>query len=235
MKKAVVTGGSQGLGKGIARQLLKNGYKVIIVARREKLLRKAVDELGNMCKFEVCDIRDEVQVGKFAEKVKDKFGKLDLLVNNAGVWTDDSLELSDSAKRKAALETNVLGQIQVTESLLPLLKGKKVSRILNVLSTSGVLGIPAGDNRLWKSYGASKWGFNGYCYSLREDLRETNVQVLQFYPGGFDSNLYENAGRDNPHNQPWMMKVEDVADVAMFAVIRPDDVYMEQVVASKFM
>ena len=110
-----------------------------------------------------------------------------------------------------------------------------VSRILNVISTAGVEGIPAGDNTAWKTYGASKWGFKGYTNALRESLRGKQIQVMQFFPGGFESNLYESAQRDNPHNQPWMMKTEDVADIVVFALTRPDDVYMEQIVVSKYM
>ena len=73
----------------------------------------------------------------------------------------------------------------------------------------------------------------GYTQALRESLRDTNIKVIQYFPGGFESNLYENAGRENSHNQPWMMKTEDVAEIILFALTRPKDVYMEKIVVSK--
>jgi len=158
---------------------------------------------------------------------------VDILINNAGIWTDDNLETNHPEKRGEALKTNILGPIQLTEELLPYLKNKKESIIFNVISTSGVDDIPSGDNTLWKTYGASKWGFAGYTHALRESLRSSDIKVLQFFPGGFDSNLYENAKRNNPHNQPWMMKTEDIADIVIFALTRPSDVYVEKIIVSK--
>lgn len=231
MKTALITGGSQGFGKSIAKKLARLDYQVILLARREKFLKQAVAEIGKQANYFVCDIRDKNQVEKVILAIKKQYAQLDLLVNNAGVWTDDSLQEIDSEKMKQAIETNILGHIYITQAALPLLKQKKVTRIFNVISTSGT---PAGNNKLWKTYGASKWGLVGYTNALKESLGKTNIQVLQFFPGGFDSNLYENAGRENPHQQPWMMRVEDVAEIAIFAITRPDDIYMEKIVVSKF-
>ena len=154
------------------------------------------------------------------------------MVNNAGVWTDDESEKKRPELRKNAFDTNVFGHVQVTEEILPHLN-KNESIIINTISTAGVPDIPSGNNLMWKSYGASKWGMVGYTQALRESLRDTNTKVIQYFPGGFESNLYENAGRENPHNQPWMMKTEDVADIIIFALTRPKDVYMEKIVVSK--
>lgn len=134
-----------------------------------------------------------------------------------------------------AIKTNMLGQIQFTEEVLPYLMKKGQGVIFNVISTAGVSDIPSGNNAMWKSYGASKWGLAGYTHALRESLRETKIKVIQYFPGGFESNLYENAGRENPHNQSWMMKTEDVAEIVRFVLTRPEDVYMEKIVVSKMM
>ncbi|MBU0570103.1 SDR family NAD(P)-dependent oxidoreductase, partial [Patescibacteria group bacterium] len=126
------------------------------------------------------------------------------------------------------------GHIVVTEEMLPFLN-KKESIVFNVISTAGVGDIPSGKNTLWKSYGASKCGMVGYTHALRESLRDTNTKVIQYFPGGFESNLYENAGRANLHNQPWMMKTDDVAEIIIFTLTRPRDVYIEKIVVSKKM
>ncbi len=233
MKTAIITGGSQGLGKAIAKKLADQGYSVILIARRESFLQQAQAEIGEKASYYVCDIRNKIEVEATISKIKASYPTIDVLINNAGVWTEDSLQEENPNLLASAIETNLMGHIFMTEACLGLLKHDSTARIFNVISTAGVLGIPAGDNTAWKTYGASKWGIRGYTNALREQLRNTNIQVLQFFPGGFESNLYENAGRDNPHNQPWMMHVDDVADIAIFAITRPDDVYMEQVVVSK--
>lgn len=235
-KVAVITGASQGLGKEIAIKLAQLNYQVVLVARTQELLIATVAQInsaGGKAAYYLCDISDQQQVISLADQVKTDYGFIDVLINNAGIWTDDSLEQDDSARKEIALKTNLLGQIYVCEAFLPLLNQSHTNRILMTLSTAGVVGIPAGDNTNWKTYGATKWGLKGYTQALKESLRSTNTQVLEFYPGGFDSNLYENADRPNAHAQPWMMKTADVADIAVFALTRPDDVYMEQIVASK--
>jgi NADP-dependent 3-hydroxy acid dehydrogenase YdfG len=234
-KTILITGASQGLGKEIVKKTAKEGAKVILLARREVFLKEIKDEISKekgIANYYVCDIRDPNQVKGTVKKIVSKYKEIDILINNAGVWTDDGIEKVKPEQRKNAFETNVFGHVQVTEEILPYLN-KKESIIFNVISTSGVPDIPSGNNLLWKSYGASKWGMVGYTQALRESLRDTNTKVIQYFPGGFESNLYENAGRENPHNQPWMMKTEDVADIVLFALTRPKDVYMEKIVVSK--
>lgn len=236
-KIVLITGSSQGLGKELAKKVAREGANVILLARREKFLKETEKEIkkkGGKVEYFICDIKDLKQIKEAISKIKNEYKKLDILVNNAGVWTDDELEKKNPDKRNDALETNVLGHIQFTQEVLPILNQNE-SIIFNVISTSGVADIPSGNNTNWKTYGASKWGMVGYTRALRESLRDTNIKVIQFFPGGFDSNLYENAGRPNPHDQPWMMKTEDVADIILFALTRPSDVYMEKIVVSKKM
>lgn len=236
-KVVVITGASQGLGKELAKKISGEGSIVLLIARSEDLLielRSEIESKGGSAEYFVCDIRDLENVRSAAKKIKDKFQKIDILINNAGIWTDNELEEIEPGRRNNAFETNVLGHIQVTEEFLPLLNIDD-SIIFNVISTSGVPNIPAGNNSSWKTYGASKWGMVGYTNSLKESLRDTNTKVIQYFPGGFESNLYENAGRDDPHGQPWMMRTEDVADIVLFALTRPEDVYVEQIVVSKKM
>ena len=236
-KVVVITGGSQGLGEALAYKLAKEGADLILIARREKYLKNVKDKIrkdGGKAEYFVCDIRDLKQVREVAQKIKKNFGKVDILVNNAGVWTDDELQKEKPESREDAFRTNVLGHIQFTEEFISLLKNDETI-IFNTISTSGVPDIPSGNNINWKTYGASKWGMVGYTNALRESFRNSNIKVIQYFPGGFESNLYENAGRPNPHNQPWMMKTDDVADIIVFTLTRPKDVYMEKIIVSKKM
>lgn len=230
-KVVVITGSSQGLGESLSYKLAKEGASIALLARTESLLKKVKEKIvndGGEAEYFMCDIRNLQQIKRAVKQIKDKFGKIDILVNNAGVWTDEELEKERPELRKNAFETNALGNINFTYELLPLLKKQGRGHILNVISTAGV-----GDNALWKTYGATKWAMVGFSKALRCSLKDTKIKVTLFLPGGFDSNLYENAGRPNPHNQPWMMKTDDVADIIVFALTQPNDVQIEQIIVSK--
>ncbi|QQR90500.1 MAG: SDR family oxidoreductase [Myxococcales bacterium] len=130
---------------------------------------------------------------------------------------------------------NALGNIQFTEAMLPYLKKQKNAHIVNVISTSAVPDLKEGDNKGWKSYGASKWAFAGYTKTLRLDLEKekSQIKLTAFFPGGFESKLYERAGRAWAHGQPWMMKTKDVAETILFVLSRPKDVLIPRVVMTK--
>lgn len=233
-KVVVITGASQGLGESLAYKLGKEKANVVLIARSESLLKKVKKKIirsGGRAEYFVCDIRDLKQIKKTVREIKSRYQRVDVLVNNAGVWTDENLEKKRPELRRNAFETNALGQINVTYELLPLLKKQKNAHIFNVISGAGVQEYDS----IWKTYSATKWAMVGFSKILRNSLKATNVKVTEFLPGGFESNLYEKVGRPNPHNQPWMMKTEDVVDIIVFALTRPDDVYMESILVSKKM
>lgn len=235
-KVIIITGASSGLGEQIAYKVAALGGVVALVARSEEKLQKVkkrIIENKGQADYFVCDIRREDNIKNTVKLIIERFGKIDILINNAGIWTDENLEQQKVDLRKNTLLTNVLGHIQFTYEILPFFQKQNNGYIFNVISTSGIGDIPSGDNSLWKTYGASKWAMTGFTKALRDSLKDTKIKVTGFHPGGFDSNLYENAGRQNPHNQPWMMKTEDVADIVIFALTRPDDVLMERIIVSK--
>lgn len=232
-KVAIITGASQGLGKAIALKLGKERTKVALVSRTEKLLQEVKKEIiksGGAAEYFICDISNDQQIEKTVQEVITKFGKIDILINNAGVWTDENLEKEHPEYRKKAFEVNTLGHINFTYAVLPYLQKQNSGHILNVISSAGLL---EKDNVRWKSYAATKHAMTGFTKSLRDSLATTQIKVTGFFPGGIDTNLYENVGRTDAHNQPWMMKAEDVADCVVFALNRPEDIYVESLVISK--
>ena len=236
-KIIVITGASTGLGKQIAFKASSLGAKVILISNEEKRLKRVnshIKRSKGKSEFYFCNIRNLNQVKDVIKNIVKKNKKIDILINNAGVWTDDELEKKNTDLRKNAIYTNTLGNIQFIEEILPILLKQSSGHIFNVISTSGVSGIADGDNSNWKTYGASKWAMTGYTKALRDKLKGTHIKVTGFYPGGFDSMLYERAGRKNAHKQPWMMKVDDVADTVIFALTRPKDVLIQSMVVTKF-
>jgi short-subunit dehydrogenase len=234
-KTIVITGASHGLGKTLVQKVAELGAAVVLIARDEQKLsdvKVSIEKIGGQAFVYTCDLRKPEDVRAMAAKLI-KEHPIDILINDAGIWTEDELEKSRPELRQAALETNVLGHIELTEALLPYFKSRNAGHIFNVISSSGVSDSPSGDNSSWRTYGATKWAMRGYTNALLTALKETPIKITGFYPGGFDSDIFETAGNADAHGQSWMMKVEDVADAAIFALTRPADVMIETIVVTK--
>ena len=191
--------------------------------------------MGGSAEYFVCDIRSLESIQKTVPAILQKFHAIDILVNNAGIWTDEELEKEYPERRREAFEINSLGHIHFTQEILPLFKKQNSGYIFNLISTAGASDTPQGDNQYWMTYGATKWALRGFTKDLATSLQNTKVKVTGFFPGGFDSNLYENAHRENPHNQPWMMKIDDIADIILFCLTRPADVNIDSLLVTKKM
>jgi len=235
-KTVLITGATHGLGKVLAEKIASGGGKLILVARNQGLLEKVKQEIQKSGAVQAatyaCDVRNIDAVHVVMAEIM-KAHDIDVLINNAGIWTEDELEADHPELRRAALETNTIAHVEITEALLPHFRKKNSGHIFNVISASGASDSPSGDNSSWRAYGASKWAMRGYTNALLSLLKDTKIKVTGFYPGGFDSNIFETAGNKDAHDQPWMMNIGDVADVALFTLTRPADVLMETVVVTK--
>ncbi len=233
-KIVVITGGSEGLGKAVAIKFIAEGATLALVAHNENKLNQLAQELGTNAHPYVCDVGSVEQIQQTAQRILKDLGRIDILINNAGIWTDEELEKDDPARRRKAFEINTLGTIEFSKALESTFRDQNRGHILNVISTSGTADTSSGDNTLWQAYGATKWALAGFTRAFKDSLEGTNVKVTGFYPGGFDSNLYENAGLADLHGQPWMMRTDDVADALIFCLTRPADMLVEKLVVTKF-
>lgn len=229
-KVILLTGASQGLGKELALQLSVKGAKLALIARTEKLLNE-VKELtvkGGSAETEifVCDITDRENVKNTVKVVIEKFGTIDILVNNAGIWTTEELEEEKPELIENSFKVNAIGHIYLLKEVLPIMKANNKGHILNVISKSG-LDIP--ENKDWPTYAATKWAMTGYTKALAYSLAGTKIKVTAFYPGGFESNIFETAGERDAHNQPWMMRTCDVAEAIVDALNKPNDLLIRSI------
>jgi NADP-dependent 3-hydroxy acid dehydrogenase YdfG len=233
MKKVVITGGGSGLGAEVARQLKKQGFELALVGKTESKLKKIAKEISS--KFYVCDVANRQDVAHTVSQIVQDIGGIDYLVNAAGLWTEETLETKRPELREEVIRTNILGVIEFTKACLPYLEKSDQGRILNVISVAGTDESKDSVSGDWQTYQASKWAVTGFSKALKKSLENKKIQVIEFHPGGFESNLFETSGYDSQkgHNQSWMMKTIDVAEVLVFAITRPKDVYMEKVVFSK--
>lgn len=186
MQTIVITGGSDGLGKALAEKLASDN-KVIILARNEAALREVAEESG--CSYYVCDVRDAKQVASTFEKISSEHGRIDVLVNNAGIIVNAELVDIPDETIENVITTNTLGTIYAAKAALIRMKQQKQGLIINVVSTAG---ITAKATR--SIYNASKWAITGFTKALQEEAAEYNVRVTGFYPGTIRTNLFAKAG-----------------------------------------
>ncbi len=184
---AVITGGSRGIGLGIAKELLKNGFTVVLSARSEgPEIEEIRNEYRDRVVFIPCDISDIDDVEKLVSEVKEKFGKTDLLVNNAGVAPKnrkDILELTPEEFDFVA-DINLKGTFFVTQKFVPLLKESDGARIVNISSMSA---YTASLNR--GEYCISKAGISMITKLFAARLAEYGISVLEIRPGIIETDM----------------------------------------------
>jgi short-subunit dehydrogenase len=179
-RTAVITGASSGIGEAAAERLGRNGWRVLVVARRADRLEKLAASLPDASALAV-DLTDEDAPSRVREAVEERFGgRLDLLVNNAGANWRARFGDEDGgwANVKRVLEVNLHAPIRLTEALLPLLRRSAPSSIVNVASVAGRIPYPRGGQ-----YAAAKFGLAGWSESLRYEEEEHGVHVGVVFPG----------------------------------------------------
>ena len=186
-KVAVVTGASSGIGREVALLLAARGATVVVAARRPDCLKLLVEEMGGDPHLAVeCDVGDLRQVRDLAEAVAEHAGRLDVLVNNAGIRSAGPLSSTTSEDMEAVVRTNLLGPMFCTRELLELLRaaprGGRTPAVVNVASIAGRIAIPRSAD-----YTASKFGLVGLTESLWHDLANDGIRVLMVNPGPVDT------------------------------------------------
>src|SRR5215831_4386 len=220
---AVVTGGSRGIGYGIATALAKLGARVVITARNAERLAAAALELsthGPDCEGLACDITRWSAVDALAAHVRQKYGRVDVLVNNAGIGGSACL-LQDLAPEKwdDIFDTNVRAVFYMVRAFVPMMVASGSGHIINISSLAGKNPLPRG-----AAYSASKWALNGLSYSLAEELRAHNIRVSVVCPGSTNTDFSPHTGKSPDR----MLRPEDVAHVvAMLVTQRPQSFVSE--------
>ena len=185
-KVIVITGGSRGLGKELAREFFQNGAKVIITARNKKELEKTAKEIG-VLSF-VSDVTNEISLKKLSAFVLKKFGKIDFWINNVGIWIPhSSIENVKIKDLQKAIDVNVFGMIYGSRIAISAMKKKKTGAIINIISLSGLNGRP-----MSSAYATSKWAARGFSESLRLALEPLHIPVIAIYQGGMKTDIFKN-------------------------------------------
>ncbi len=216
-KNIVITGGNDGLGKAIAKQLINNN--IIIVSKDEEKLIKTSKELN--CDYRVCDVTDYNQVDGTINSIINQYGKIDVLINNAGVWLAGDLTETDYERISNCIDVNTKGPIYMTKAVLKGMYERKEGLIINVCSQASF------DNDDFSTvYNASKWAMRGFNRSIQKDASKKGVKVTGFYPGFMKTDLFKKAGND--YDTSTGLEVEKVAKAVEFIVNCEDDVIIPE-------
>jgi NAD(P)-dependent dehydrogenase (short-subunit alcohol dehydrogenase family) len=207
-KVAVVTGAASGIGRGLATNLAREGCSLALADVDETGLNETVsliesqDTRVNVYRVDVSD-RDRVY--RFADEVVEDFGKVDVVINNAGVQLKETLEDVTYEDLDWILGINLYGVIYGTKAFLPALKRQPLANLVNVCSVQGLF-----TNRTSGPYCISKFAIRGFTLTLAQELRGTSVKVSCVYPGGVRTNIVRNE-RFYKFSRPEMSKADEAA------------------------
>lgn len=185
-RTVLITGGGSGIGKGLAEVFYRFGSQVIVTGRKEESLKKLCDKNPGM-KYFVMDVSDPASVREAVARAEAEFPTIDCLVNNAGIqrrydFTAETLPELEALTKE--VDTNLMGLIWMSTAFLPLLKRNSPAAIINI--SSGLSFIPIAQMPV---YCATKAAVHSFTLSLRHQLRDSGVRVLELMPPAVESNL----------------------------------------------
>lgn len=220
---AIITGATAGIGATTASALLRAGYQVFGTYRTAPVMKiPGID-------YVACDVTDDEAVRAAVREVLAATGRVDLLVNNAGVGLFGAAEESSLRQAKAIFEVNLFGVIRMTNAVLPFMRRQRSGRIVNISSVLGL--IPSPFSAL---YASSKHAIEGYSESLDHEVRGSGIRVVLVEPAytrtGFDSNSLV-ADQQNEHYRAARANAETALRAAM-AAADPPEVVAQAVVAA---
>jgi len=217
-KKAVVTGGTRGIGRAIAERLLRGGASVAICGQTRESVDRAVSEMRGLGPIfgHAANIGRVEEVKKFFEAVDKEFDGLDILVNNAGVARFKKVGDMTPEDWHRNIDLNLNGAFYCAHEALRRFAARGGGFIVNISSLAGKNAFSGG-----AAYNASKFGLNGFTEALMLDHRHDNVRVCTIMPGSVDTEFSGDPNKPRPTDTGWMIAPEDVAEAVALALQMP--------------
>jgi len=223
----VITGASSGIGEATARLLADEGVQMVLAARRKERMDALVEELGDRAIAVACDVGDMGEVSALFDTVRERFGGLDLLFNNAGMGINGPFADTQPEDWKTQIDANLFGVLNCTHAAIPLMRGREGAMISSVSSVGGRYGIAG-----WSVYNATKFAVVGFHDALRKELGPDGVRVSLIEPGAvwteWGHNVPEEAMRERRETVD-ALHAEDVAQALVYAFAQHPRVLVEEI------
>lgn len=223
---SIVTGAGRGIGRSIAVRLAKEGHNLIITSRTERELRSAKEEIesfGVACSYFAGDVADPHFVNNTVEEILKSYGRVDHLINNAGIGIIKKVVDSKLEEFQRQINTNLYGIYNFTKAVLPGMIDRRSGSIINISSLAGKNSFVGG-----AMYSASKHAVMGFTKSLMLEVREYNIRTVVICPGSVESSFGRNSSTD-PRSKGQILMPEDVADVVAVVIKLPVRALMSEI------
>jgi short-subunit dehydrogenase len=225
-RKAVITGATKGIGRAIAESLASEGYDIAVCSRSQDdldLMQKDFTERFPRAKFfsQVADVSKKEEVLKFAQTLENQWGRVDVLVNNAGTYLPGAIHTEGEGQLEKLMETNLYSAYYLTRALVPLMIARKKGYIFNMCSVASTTAYPNGG-----SYSISKFALLGFSKNLREELKPHGIKVTSILPGATWSDSW--AGFEAPEER--LMQPRDIAEIIVSALRMSAGAVIEDIV-----
>lgn len=220
-KVVLITGASRGIGRDIAEKLAQKGYQVIAnYNRSEEKAKELKSKYANIDIYKA-DVSKREEVHNMIKSILEKYKKIDVLINNAGVWLAGDLTECNYDVISNCIDVNTKGPIYMTKAVLPSMYENKKGLIINVCSQASF-----DSDDFSTVYNASKWAMRGFNRSIQKDLSKKGIKVTGFYPGFMQTNIFKKAGND--YDTSTGLETEKVAKAIEFIISCDDDVIIPE-------
>lgn len=184
---AIVTGASSGIGEATAEALADRGASVVLAARREERLEalaERIESAGGDTLVVPTDVTDEGDLDELVQATTDEFGRIDVLVNNAGVMLLEPLERAERSNLRQMVEVNLLGLMNLTHAVVPIMQEQGEGHVVNLSSVAGRIAYANSSG-----YNATKFGVNGFTEALRQEVADDGIRTTLIEPGAVETEL----------------------------------------------
>jgi NADP-dependent 3-hydroxy acid dehydrogenase YdfG len=234
---AIITGASSGIGRAAALALAEKGLRLSLLARSESVLSEVAEAAGDRGASDVrrfvCDVRDEAEVDRAVASTLDRFGRIDVLINSAGLSLNGELDGYSLEDWRTVIDTNLTGTFLTCRAVVPAMKRRGGGQIINISSGAGRNGI-----KEMSAYCASKFGVIGLTESFALEVRNHNIRVSVLIPGSVATDFSRVAKRDGSRDRDeggsreigYSMTSEEVASVIVAMLEQPSQAWMSEVI-----
>jgi NADP-dependent 3-hydroxy acid dehydrogenase YdfG len=232
-KVVILTGASSGIGEATARLLVQNGAKVVLAARREERLRSLQRELqqeGGVVEYKATDVSSQSEVEDLILNTIEKFGHVDVLINNAGIMPLSYLHERKVSEWDQMIDVNMKGVLYGIDAVLPYMREQKKGHIINVSSVTGHI-----VNKTWAVYSGTKFAVRAITEALRQEEAKNNIRTTIICPGGVKTELTntistESIKKEIDDSMDIALSPNAIANGILYALSQPEEIAVNEMI-----